>query len=118
MKIALITPFPPYRGGIAKYSENLYKELAPIVDIKVYNFKRQYPNFLFPGKTQYQKKDISSLYNSERTIDTLNPFTWRLTAKSIIDNKYDKVIFRYWHPFFIPCYISIIKYLFICIIFT
>ena len=58
MKIALITPFPPYRGGIAKHSENLYKELASIVDIKVYNFKRQYPNFLFPGKIQYQDKNV------------------------------------------------------------
>ena len=55
MKIAFITPFPPYRGCISKHSENLYLELKKNNSIKVFNFKKQYPDFLFPGKTQYLK---------------------------------------------------------------
>ena len=49
MKIAFITPFPPYRGGISKHSENLYSSFINHVDIKIFNFKRQYPSFLFPA---------------------------------------------------------------------
>ena len=37
MKVALITPFPPYRGGISKHSENLYKELSSRSVLKIYN---------------------------------------------------------------------------------
>ena len=38
MKIAFITPFPPYRGGISNYSESLYKELAISNEVRVFNF--------------------------------------------------------------------------------
>ena len=53
MKIGIITPFPPYRGGISKHSDNLYKKLIKSADVTIFNFTRQYPNILFPGKNQY-----------------------------------------------------------------
>ena len=108
MKIAFITPFPPYRGGISKHSENIYNELKKNHQIDVFNFKRQYPDFLFPGKTQYLKNNEKE-YNSFRIIDSLNPLSWKRTSFEIVKGKYDKVIFRFWHPFFAPAYISIIK---------
>ena len=81
MKIAFITPFPPYRGGISKHSENLYFQLKKNNSIKVFNFKKQYPDFLFPGKTQYLENYNSNLYDSDRTINSINPLTWQSTAK-------------------------------------
>ena len=110
MKIALITPFPPYRGGISKHSENLYKELSLKKEVRVYNFSRLYPNLLFPGKSQYDSQYIiDKNYNVVRMIDSINPITWKRVANHIIQNNFNKVIFRYWTPFFIPCYISIVK---------
>ena len=112
MKVAIITPFPPYRGGISKHSENLYKELTNSVDITILNFTRQYPSIFFPGENQYLNNP--SLYDSThiiRVVDSINPISWRKTAKMIIDRKINRLIFRYWNPFFIPCYIYIIKYL-------
>ena len=47
MKIAIITPFPPLRGGISKYSYNLYNDLSKSSEVYVFNFVRQYPSFLF-----------------------------------------------------------------------
>jgi len=110
MKIALITPFPPYRGGISTHSKNLYDVLSLKNEVVVYNFSRQYPDFLFPGKTQYDiTNSISENYNIIRILDTLNPLSWKKVASSIIKNRFDKVIFRFWNPFFIFPYISIIK---------
>jgi len=113
MKVAIITPFPPYRGGISKHSENLYKELTNLsIDTTVLNFTRQYPGIFFPGKNQYLNNFTP--YDSKhiiRVIDSINPISWRKTAKIIIDKKINRLIFRYWNPFFIPCYIYIIKYL-------
>ena len=112
MKIGIITPFPPYRGGISKHSENIYKELIKSSDITIFNFKRQYPDIIFPGKNQFS--DNPNLFNSNniiRIIDSINPISWNKTAKLIIEKKINRLIFRYWNPFFIPCYIYIIKYL-------
>ena len=112
MKIAIITPFPPFRGGISKYSYNLYKDLSKTNEVYVFNFTRQYPSLLFPGKTQYL--DSYKNYKSSnvfRVLDSINPFTWKKTADLIIQKKIDKLIFRFWNPFFLPCYIYIIKYL-------
>tara|TARA_B100001996_G_scaffold373909_1_gene351905 strand:+ start:2379 stop:3500 length:1122 start_codon:yes stop_codon:yes gene_type:complete len=111
MKIGIITPFPPYRGGISKHSDNLYKKLIKSSDVTIFNFTRQYPNILFPGKNQYLDNFSSYDSNMIRIIDSLNPISWRRTAKKIIEKKIDRLIFRYWNPFFIPCYIYIIRYL-------
>ena len=110
MKIAIISPYPPYRGGISKHSENLCNELIKTQDIIVYNFTRLYPKLLFPGTNQYLDNYKSSKINAIRSIDSINPITWRNTAKDILSKKVDKIIFRYWNPFFIPTYNSIIKF--------
>ena len=111
MKFALISPFPPLRGGISKETETIYDYFNNNGhEVKVINFKRLYPNFLFPGKSQYLNND---LYKNDKNIitllDSVNPFTWRKVSKYIIDNKINRVIFRYWHPFFILSYLFIIK---------
>ena len=111
MKFALISPFPPLRGGISKETETIYNYFnINGHDIKVINFKRLYPQFLFPGKTQFSNID---LYHNDKniikTLDTINPFTWNKVSKYIIENKIDKILFRYWHPFFIPTFLYIIK---------
>ena len=112
MKIAFITPFPPYRGGISKHSENLYLELSKVANLKVYNFLKQYPDILFPGKNQYlDASNISNKYNMIRSIHSTNPITWKNTAKDILESNFDTIIIRYWNPFFIPCYIYIINYI-------
>ena len=111
MKIAFLTPFPPYRGGIPNYSEALYKELLVDNEIRVFNFKRLYPSIFFPGKDQYDNHCSNYLNekNIIRLIDSINPFSWKKTSKEILKYNPEKVILRFWHPFFIPCYYMIIK---------
>ncbi|MBI65538.1 MAG: hypothetical protein CMG64_04540 [Candidatus Marinimicrobia bacterium] len=113
MKISFITPFFPYRGGISKHSENLYLSFNNNHEIKIINFIRQYPDLLFPGKTQYvtENQDDSNYSNSIRILDTLNPITWYKTAKKINEYNSDILILRYWHPFFIMAYLGVLFFL-------
>ena len=106
MKLVIISPFPPYRGGIAKETQVLYHCIKKDHNVKIINFKRQYPSFFFPGKTQYEKNNQRNINNNDviRLIDSINPITWRQTVEYIIDNKFDRVVFRFWHPFIIPAY--------------
>ena len=112
MKLAIISPFAPYRGGIAKETEVIYKYLKKNNEAKIINFSRQYPSLLFPGSNQYIGNEVNEYKNDViRLIDTINPFSWKKTANYLLKNKYKNIIFRYWHPFFIPAYNSIAKYL-------
>lgn len=77
MKLALIGPTHPYRGGISHYNTRLSKALTDIGhDPFIINFKRLYPQILFPGKTQYDESATKFDMPSERIIDSINPLTW------------------------------------------
>jgi glycosyltransferase involved in cell wall biosynthesis len=103
VKIAFLSPFYPFRGGIAQFSDSLYLELAKENDVKAFTFTRQYPKILFPGKTQYvSKSDTNRNITAERTLDSVNPFSYYKTAKEIIAFKPDVVLMSYWMPFFAP----------------
>ena len=52
MRIAILSCFYPFRGGIAQFNANLFEELGREHDVRAFNFTRQYPSILFPGKTQ------------------------------------------------------------------
>ncbi len=103
MKIAFLSSFYPLRGGIAQFNAALYRAFEKEHQIKAYTFSRQYPNVLFPGKTQYVGKDDNvDIIPSTAVLDTINPLTFYSTAKKILDFKPDMLISKFWMPFFAP----------------
>jgi len=79
------------------------QELGKEHSVKAFNFRRQYPNILFPGKTQYVTKDDDAVpVESEALLDTANPFTYISTAKAIRDFNPNLLIMRYWMSWFAP----------------
>ncbi len=103
MRIAYLSTFYPYRGGIAQFNAALYNALGKKNEMKAFTFTRQYPELLFPGKTQYAEKgDSQGDVNAVRILDTINPLTYYKTAKAILDFKPDIMITKYWMPYFGP----------------
>lgn len=104
MKIAMLSTFYPYRGGIAQFNARLYHELSQNHDVVAFTFTRQYPSLLFPGKTQYvENEGDAEKVAAIRSLDSLNPCTYWKTAKAIREWAPDFLLLRYWHPFFAPC---------------
>ncbi len=103
MKIAFLSPFYPYRGGIAQFSDSLFTELRKDHQIKAFTFSRQYPKFLFPGTSQYVlDTDIKKNIFTEKVLDSINPFTFGKTARLISEYMPELVLISYWMPFFAP----------------
>ena len=104
MKVAILSCFYPYRGGIAQFNAGLLAELGGSCTVKAFNFTLQYPSFLFPGKTQYVDKDDREAVRveSEALLSTVNPFSWYRTAKAIREWGADVLIMRYWMSWFAP----------------
>ena len=100
MKIAILGTAYPYRGGIAAFNERLAKELiAEGHQLSIHTFKLQYPNFLFPGKTQFSSDKKPQNINIERRINSVNPINWITTGLSLRKENYDVVIIPFWLPF-------------------
>lgn len=103
MKIAMLSTFYPYRGGIAQFNGLLFRELEKEHEVKAFNFKRQYPNLLFPGDTQYVTKDDNAdPVPAIQVLDSINPLTYLKTANQIKAFAPDILLTRYWMTFFAP----------------
>ena len=103
MKVGILSCFHPFRGGIAQFNASLFGELGREHDVRAFNFKRQYPSLLFPGKTQYvTPEDEAVPIESTALLDTANPFTWIRTASEIRKWQPDILLLRYWMPWFAP----------------
>lgn len=104
-KILIIGPAYPYRGGPALFVGNLYEKLSPNFNVEVVSFTRLYPQILFPGVRQ---EDISKVpakkHPVRRMIDSVNPFTWFKTARYVLSQKPDLLVFDWYQPFFGLCY--------------
>jgi D-inositol-3-phosphate glycosyltransferase len=109
LKILLVGPSYPYRGGIANFNDSLYIALKNKHDTRIVSYSLQYPSFLFPGASQYEKSDSQGRDISERLINSINPFTWSAAADEILGKKPDCLIVHYWMPFFSPALGTIIR---------
>lgn len=109
-KIVIIGPAYPYRGGIATYNERLAKEfLAHGYQVKIETFKLQYPNFLFPGKTQFSESEAPKGITINRSLNSTWPLNWLQVGDRIKRENPDLVIVRYWLPFMGPCLGTVIR---------
>ena len=103
MKIAILSCFYPYRGGIAQFNANIFQELSTLHEVKAFNFSRQYPSILFPGKTQLVEEGESAIkIPSISLLDTANPISYIKTSKIIREWNPDLLIMRYWMSWFAP----------------
>lgn len=104
MKIAIIGTAFPYRGGLANFNERLaYQIQEEGHRVNIYTFTLQYPNFIFPGKSQFSKGMPPKNLNIKRALNSLSPINWLRTGNRIKKEKYDLVIIGYWLPFMSPC---------------
>jgi glycosyltransferase involved in cell wall biosynthesis len=103
MKIAYLSTFYPFRGGIAQFNANLHNELQKEHEVIPFTFKRQYPDFLFPGKTQYITADDRAVpVDSIPVLDTANPLSYKTSARRIAETKPDVLLMKYWMTYFAP----------------
>ena len=77
MKITLLSTAYPYRGGIAVFTERLARAFQQEGDkVNISTFSLQYPNFLFPGKSQYSSSERPSDLDITAEVNSINPFNW------------------------------------------
>ena len=110
MKITILGTAYPYRGGLTAFNERLAKEfMAEGHEVKIETFTLQYPNFLFPGKTQYSTEAAPADLYIERSVNSVNPFNWWSVGRKIAKDAPDLLIIKFWLPFMAPCFGTIAR---------
>lgn len=104
MKIAYLSTFYPFRGGIAQFNASVMREFEKAGhNVDAFTFTTQYPSFLFPGETQFVKDgDIVDKIDAKRILNTANPLTWHCAASKIKKTEPDLLIMKYWMSYFGP----------------
>ena len=110
MKIILLGPAHPYRGGLASIMETMAREWQSRGhEVRIYTFTVQYPSLLFPGKTQYVTTPAPEDLHIERVMNTVNPLNWLSLGLRLRRECPDMVVMKYWTPFMAPCFGTIAR---------
>jgi glycosyltransferase involved in cell wall biosynthesis len=103
LKIVLVGPAYPFRGGIAQHGQVLCQKLTDAGhDALMVSFKRQFPRLIFPGKTQMDPSQVRLPVMTYPVFAPLNPFSWWQSYRRIKGEKPDVVLFNWYTPFFAP----------------
>jgi glycosyltransferase involved in cell wall biosynthesis len=109
-RIIILGPAHPLRGGIAAFNERLARAfISEGHTCSIVSFKYQYPEFLFPGKTQYSSSHAPSGIPIYPMVHSLSPLNWWRTAKWIAQQQPDIILVRFWLPLMAPALGSILR---------
>jgi len=109
MKIIIVGPIYPYKGGIAHHTGLLAANLSKEYDVEVISFKMLYPSFLYKKTQKDYENNAFEYKNIKYLINTVNPISYIKTGRYIKKQKPDLIIFQWWHPYFAPAYWTILK---------
>lgn len=110
MKIIILGTAYPLRGGLAAYNERLaraFQEAGHTVTI--YTFSLQYPDFLFPGTTQYSDEPAPKDLNIKVRVNSVNPLNWWSVGRELDKLQPDLIVCKFWLPFMGPCLGTILR---------
>jgi glycosyltransferase involved in cell wall biosynthesis len=109
MRVALLAPSWPFKGGIARYSTDLFRALRATCDTLFITTRRQYPQWLYPGDGDRAPED-RSLYEADARplFDPLSPWSWHVSARAIADFQPHTLVLPWWHCYWAPSYLALL----------
>ena len=103
LRLALIGPVPPLRGGIAQHTVKLHRVLRDRADLLTVSFTRLYPARLFPGDKEVEPgHEHHREPGVEYLIDAVSPRGYGAAFERIAAFKPDAVVLPWWTLYFAP----------------
>ena len=106
MKITLIGPVPPFKGGIAQFNHMLVENLKQDHSVQVLSWKKMYPSFIIKNQPiDPENNDVIFL------LDYAKPWTLYKAARKIKEHGSDIVIVTLITPLTSPIYWLLVKFI-------
>lgn len=104
MKLVVIGPTHPFRGGASQYGTLLVKALRERHEVFFASYSRQYFGWMYPGSTDRDPSALEVREEPDFLFDAVSPRAWRRLADDVAARAPDLVILpwtvTYWAPFF------------------
>ncbi|HXE10327.1 MAG TPA: glycosyltransferase [Verrucomicrobiae bacterium] len=100
MRIAIIGPAHPYKGGIAQHTTELAHRLSGAGhEVEIISWRTQYP-FFYPGEqfVPQNKPELPTHPGTKRVLSWRNPAGWGRWGRRL--RSFDQLIFIWWVPTF------------------
>ena len=108
--VIIMGPAHPLRGGLTTFNHRFARAfLAAGYDCRIYSFSLQYPDFLFPGTTQYTDEPAPEGLRIHTRINSINPLNWWSVGRELRRARPDIILIRFWLPLMGPALGSIAR---------
>jgi glycosyltransferase involved in cell wall biosynthesis len=107
MRITVIGPTYPYKGGISHFTTQLVRNLRKNHEVDFISWKRQYPAFLYPVEPKDTESKSPIKEDAKNVLDFINPISWIQAAMEIRKYKPDRIIITWINPVQAPIYFTI-----------
>ncbi|MER6943308.1 glycosyltransferase family 4 protein [Nonomuraea sp. NPDC000554] len=107
MRIAIVGPTYPYKGGGAQHTTELAHRLAAHGhDVVIESWRAQYPSFLYPGQQTISAPEGTPFPGTRRDLDWRRPDGWVACGRRL--RSADLVILTVLSPVQVPAYLGIL----------
>ncbi|WP_119728659.1 glycosyltransferase family 4 protein [Thermomonospora amylolytica] len=108
MRIAVVGPAFPYKGGGAHHTTELAHRLSAAGhDVVIESWKAQYPSFLYPGRQTIDAPEGEPFPATRRDLAWYRPDGWLRTGRAL--RSADLVVLAVLTPVQVPSYLGILR---------
>lgn len=105
MRIRLVGPVHPYKGGIAQHTTQLAHRLAAAGhDTAVESWRRQYPESIYPGQQRVDSAEVEPFDRTRYRLSWNSPLSWVLMGRRL-RSEADLVVIVLVSPVQVPPYL-------------
>ncbi|NTU54003.1 MAG: glycosyltransferase [Chlorobiaceae bacterium] len=102
LRIAMLSPFPPLKGGIARFSSRLVHAFGEAGrEVLPAPFRRLWPRWLMKGRPALEPES-EPMRATPFSLDLMNPFSWLKVAFGLRASRSDVLLLAYWSALLAP----------------
>jgi glycosyltransferase involved in cell wall biosynthesis len=110
VRIAIVGPAHPYKGGSAQHTTSLAHQLSATGhETTLLTWRAQYPRLLYPGQLTVDQPEVELFPHTEWPLAWYRPDGWWLTGKRLAARRFDAVVLSVFTPIQVPAYLILAK---------
>ena len=110
MKIAIVGPAHPYKGGAAQHTTALAHRLSAAGhQVVLLSWTAQYPKLLYPGQLTVDTPELPLFGHTERVLAWYRPDGWWRTGRRLARERFDVLVLCVVTPIQAPAYLTLAR---------